>query len=696
VTGGPPRYQTFFAELKRRQVFKVVAMYGATAFVLLQLADIVFPSLGLPGWTVTFIVAIALAGFPIAVILAWALELTPEGVRRTDAARRAELEAIVAQPARLRWPAGLAALLGIALMVGGAWWVGRESAGGGSNAAEAASAVPSFDTEERPSIAVLPFTNLSGDAETQPFTDGVHDDILTQLTKIGSLKVISRTSVQEYRATSKNIREIAGELGVATVLEGGVQRAGDQVRINVQLIDARTDAHLWAERYNRELTAANIFRIQTEIAEAIAGALQARLTPEERESLTERPTESIEAWENYRRGRAFIFKGDYHEAVFRAAESFLSRAIAGDSSFALPQAYLGMTYANLYWFHHDRSPSLRDAALAAARRALELDSQLPDAHHALGEIYYRFDLDYDRAMAELELAERGLPGSSHIQETAGAVLRRKGDFEGALGRFRRAVELDPRSPLAVYSLGETLALLRRFDEARPFLVRYRELAPDQLQPYVARSSTAVLAEGDVAKARGFLDEGRKVGAVPANEPYYVQLAYYDRDAAEMRRLLDIAEDPWLDDQYEFAPRALGYARAFTLAGDDGRARAYYDSARVELQARIAADPEDPRFHSALGIVEAGLGDGTAAVQAGERGLELMPPEREAWRGTQRVYDLARVYAAVGRHDEAVDLLQDLLARPASVTRQLLRLDPAFDPLREHPGFRELIEGADVA
>jgi tetratricopeptide (TPR) repeat protein len=202
--------------------------------------------------------------------------------------------------------------------------------------------------------------------------------------------------------------------------------------------------------------------------------------------------------------------------------------------------------------------------------------------------------------------------------------------------------------------------------------------------------TAVLDDGDVEAARRILHEGREIGAVPANEPYYVWLAYYDRDPVEMRRLLEIADGPWLDDQFEFAPKALGYARAFALEGDDARARVYYDSARVDLEARIAEDPEDPRYHSALGIGLAGLGRTSEAVRAGERGLRLMPPEREAWRGTARVYDLARIYAATGRHDEAVELLQGLLLRPSSYTTSLLRLDPAWDPLRRHPGFVALV------
>lgn len=685
-----PRYRTFFAELKRRHVFKVAAVYGATAFVVLQLADIVFPSLGVPAWALPLIVALTLAGFPLALVLAWAFEMTPDGVRREDPATSGELEAIVAQPRRQRWPAGALALLGIVLLVAGAWWVGRELGGAGREAVAPEVASASVGTDRRPSVAVLPFANLSGDAETQPFTDGIHDDVLTQLTKIGSLKVISRTSVLEYRETTKKVGEIADELGVATVLEGGVQRAGDQVRINVQLIDASSDEHLWAERYNRDLTVANIFAIQTEIAEAIAGALQARLTPEERESLAERPTESLEAYENYRRALSFLFTADYQESMFRTSESLLSRAIAADSSFAEAHAYLSIARANLYWFHYDRSPEIRAAAFTAAERALELDPDLPEAHHALGELYYRFDLDYERAMAELALAERARPGSGEIQEVAGAVLRRKGDFEGAVERFRRAVELNPRSPLAQYSLGETLSLMRRFDEAAPIIERVIELAPEQPSAYVSRATDAVLSSGDLAAARRSLEAGRGLGVVPSRDWTYFLIAHYGRDVPAMRRQLELAEDPLDDSQFQYVPKALGQAWLHDLSGDGERARAYYDSARVQVEARIAGDPEDPRYHSALGLALAGLDRAAGAVREGERAVEIMPPEREAWRGTSRVYDLAKIYAAVGRHDDAVDLLQGLLRRPAPVTEHLLRIDPAMDPLRSHPQFVALV------
>jgi len=337
-----PGYQRLFAELKRRKVFRVAAVYGAVAFVVLQVADILVPALHLPESFTTGIALLSILGFPIALVLAWAFDSTPSGLQRTDAATTGELEAILAQPAASRWPSGLLALAGVVALVVGGWLAlssrpttavssaGEDSA---APAAEAGVETAESATDGPPSIAVLPFDNMSRDPETLPFTDGLHDDLLTQLSKIGSLKVISRTSVQEYRDSPKSIPAIGDELGVSYVLEGGVQRAGDQFRLNVQLIDAESEGHLWAEQYTGDLTVAGIFAIQTEIATQIAEALQAQLTTGQRESLARVPTEDLEAYESYRRALENIREG-YSEVIFRTADRLADQALALDSTFA--------------------------------------------------------------------------------------------------------------------------------------------------------------------------------------------------------------------------------------------------------------------------------------------------------------------------------------------------------------------------
>jgi TolB-like protein len=293
-----PGYQRFFAELKRRRVFRIAAVYGGSAFVVLQVADVVAEGLNLSPGVLQAVTLLILAGFPIALALAWAFQVTPEGVRRTDPATPADLDAIVAQPRGQRWPAGVLGLLGgIAIATAGWWALGPRPAAEDDSARESAAEVADPADVYLASLAVLPFANRSDNPENEYFTDGVHDDILTELSRLEGLKLISRTSVMRYRDTETSIMEIGQELGVATVLEGSVQRSGERVRITVQLIDADTDAHLWAETYDQELTAANVFAIQSDVARQIASALEATLVAGEPAEGRPPPTESLEAYD---------------------------------------------------------------------------------------------------------------------------------------------------------------------------------------------------------------------------------------------------------------------------------------------------------------------------------------------------------------------------------------------------------------
>jgi len=694
-----PGYQRLFAELKRRKVFRVAAVYGAVAFVVLQVADILVPALHLPESFTTGIALLSILGFPIALVLAWAFDSTPSGLQRTDAATTGELEAILAQPAASRWPSGLLALAGVVALVVGGWLAlssrpttavssaGEDSA---APAAEAGVETAESATDGPPSIAVLPFDNMSRDPETLPFTDGLHDDLLTQLSKIGSLKVISRTSVQEYRDSPKSIPAIGDELGVSYVLEGGVQRAGDQFRLNVQLIDAESEGHLWAEQYTGDLTVAGIFAIQTEIATQIAEALQAQLTTGQRESLARVPTEDLEAYESYRRALENIREG-YSEVIFRTADRLADQALALDSTFAEAWAIKSAAASSLYWFFFDRSDSLTNAALSHAERALRLEPGLPEGHWALGSYFYRVHLDYDRALEELERAIEGLPGEVELHTTAASVLRRQGNLEQALEQFIYAAELDPRQALAPYSVGETLSLMRRYEEAAPWLRRAIEIRPDFSFPYTYLAMARIRADGDTASGRQLLKEMQDLGIYEegANELSLVDVHRFARDPDAILREL-VGDVDLRDNQFTFEPASSVSGDAWAMKGDTARARVSYDSARAIIEARLAMAPDDARYFSALGIALAGLGRDEEAIDHAREGLRLMPPEKEAWRGTYRLRDLARVYAMTGRTDEAIDLLERLLSIPADISKWDLRLDPYWDPLRGDPRFEALI------
>jgi len=683
-----PGHQRFFAELKRRHVFRVSAVYGATAFVIVQAADVLQEALRLPEAFLTGVAVLALLGFPLAVALAWAFDRTPQGVVRTEAATTQEIQEIVAQPASRRWPSGLLALVGIAALAAAAWLTFVRAPSGaatGSEAVDAGGVVPA-----EASLAVLPFANLSGDEETRPFADGLHDDLLTQLSKIGALTVISRTSVQEYRNTTKNVREIASELGVATVLEGGVQRAGDRYRINVQLIDADTDAHLWAEQYDGELTTANIFDVQTDIATSIADALQANLTAGEREQLERLPTESLEAYQYYQRARER--RRFYEETDLRTGDRLVSQAIELDPEFAEAWALKAVIASEIYWFYYDRSDSVVAASDRMSRRALELAPGLAEGHWARGHYYYRTQLDYEPAMAEVERALESRPGESDFESLAGDILRRKGEMREALGRYERTVELAPRDPNTHFISCETRRLLREYAAADASCERALELQPDYIAVYHQLALIRIAAAGDTATARRLMVEATTQGVGRASLELFQQ---YDLEmmARNPRAAVAVAasfEEGAHSNQFQYLPATLAAGLAHRLAGDSAASRAAFDSARVEMQALVDADPTEPRYRSALGLALAGLGRNEEAIREGEEGLRLMPPEKEAWRGAWRVADLARIEAMTGRHDEAIERLEYLLSVPSDLSVWSLRLDPAWDPLRANPRFEALV------
>ena len=670
-------YQRFLAELKRRSVFRVAAVYGATAFVVVQAADVLQEALHLPEAFLSGVAVVALLGFPLAIVLAWAFDRTPQGVVRTGSATPEEIAQIVAQPASRRWPSGILAVVGVTALAASAWLVlVRGPTGGGVRPGDA-------------SIAVLPFANLSGDSETEPFADGLHDDLLTQLSKISALTVISRTSVQEYRNTTKNLRQIAAELGVSTVLEGGVQRAGNQYRINVQLINAATDAHLWAEGYSGELTTANIFDVQTDIATSIAAALQANLTVGEREKLDRVPTENLEAYESYQEARN---RRRYYEDIdLRTADVLASQAIQRDSTFAEAWALKAVIASEMYWFFYDRSDSIVNAADDLSRHALELAPGLAEGHWARGHYYYRTRLDYDRAMAEVERALDDRPGEADFVSLSGDILRRSGDFRGALARYERSVELAPRDPNGFHAVCETLSLLREYEEAEASCRRVIELQPDYSFAYSQLAFIRVAAAGDTAGARRLLTEAIGAGASDANGEFgWFDLEFLaGNPGAAAGAVEDIAGGVY-GNQFRYVPAALVIGFARRLEGDSAGARVAFDSARVMLEALVDEHPTEPRYRSALGLALAGLGRAEEAVREGEEGLRLMPPEREAWRGTWQVGQLARIYAMTGRVEEAIDRLEYLLSSPSDESVWTLRLDPSWDPLRENPRFRALV------
>ncbi len=460
-----PDLRSLAHELKRRRVFRTAAAYAAGAFIALQVAEVTFEPLHLPGWVMTALVVGAFAGFPVTIVLAWIFDITAEGVRRT---RAGPPDASPAADSR-GWDAVTFAALGVGLLLAGVIGVGvttrylPEADG-------ATAAIPAVEASAR-SIAVLPFTNLSDQPETDYFSDGITEDILTALASFEDLRVVSRTSVMGYKGTTRNVREVAAELGVGTVLEGSVRRAGSRVRITAQFIDATTDEHLWAETYDRELD--DIFTVQSEIAEQIAGALHATLSAADQERLARSPTDNVIAYELFLRGRQQLAGFGIRNA--EDAVALLRQAVALDSAYALAYAAIGQAYMRRAAVTGEGL--WRDSAMAAAQRALEIDPTAAEPHEVLGSILLETGLP-DAALEAFGTAVDLKPNHAPAIAGIAGVHWSAGRYDEALRWYRRAMKVEPNSARHHLSLASNYASLGDFDAARQWLARALDLEPD--------------------------------------------------------------------------------------------------------------------------------------------------------------------------------------------------------------------------
>src|SRR5256886_8987062 len=431
-----PFMSGFFEELRRRKVYRVAAAYIIAAGFIIQIASAVFPAWELPNWTFRLLVTLLLIGFPIALILAWAFDVTPEGIRATKKS--------TAEPHFRRTMIVFVATGVIVSVAAGFFLLPRAAA-----------------RKIDKSIAVLPFQNLSDENENAYFADGMQDDILTNLSKIGDLKVISRTSVMSYRGSgTRNAREIGKMLGVATLLEGSVRRIGSRVRVNVQLIDANNDEHIWAEDYDRDLT--DVFAIQTDLAQKIASALRAKLSPNEKARLDRRPTQNPDAYLLFLQAHDYASQREMFRDTSLKAEPLFEQAIKLDPNFALAFAGLSMVES---WLYHtsDPVPARREKARLNADEALRLQPDLPEGHLALGFSYYYGDRNYERALAEFAISKRGLPNESQAYLAIGSIQRRQGKWAESNANLEKAAELDPKNINVLGNLCFSYVAQRKFE-----------------------------------------------------------------------------------------------------------------------------------------------------------------------------------------------------------------------------------------
>ncbi len=648
----------------------MAAFYGGIAFVIIQIIDGAFSYLHIPEWFGTAIIVLLLIGFPISMILAWVFDITPEGIVRTEGRP-------TGKPGTSNRTLIAVTIFAVAF---GIWasWGGR---GGDSE-----------DLIRIRSIAVLPLDNNMGGPDQDYFVDGMTDALISQLYKFPGLKVISRTSAMRYKNSDKTVPEMAAELGVDAIVEGAVFKVGDMLRITAQLIDGRTDTHLWSAEYDRSLE--NIFDLHRDVARAIAREINLTLSPEVESRLARARPVNPEAYDFYLRGKGYMAEGgNYLGPDTRIAIQMYSKAVELDSTFAL--AYLSLSQARiaLYWFHHDRSEENRAKAREAVDRALQLDPELPEAHLALGQYYYHGLLEYDQALAEFGIARKGLANNSDLISFIGFVERRQGKFRSALVNLKVASGLDPRASNLVYNIGETHLFLREYLEAESYLSRANSLRPNWSRPYWQLALLYINWEANLSKSREVLVRGAEnVGSI--DETFiihpFVLLEMIEGNYQAALELLDMGSTNFFETQYYIIPKAQLYGQIYGLMAQPQLAYASYDSARSFLETRSQVWPEDARYHSALGIAYAGLGRKEDAIRAGKRGVELLPVSKEAIRGFYRVQDMARIFVMVGEYDQAANQLEYLMGIPGELSVMRLRIDPTWAPLSGQPRFTALL------
>src|SRR5213596_472435 len=558
----------------------------------------------------------------------------------------------------------------------------------------------SFTPMER-SIAVLPFENLSSDKENAYFAEGIQDEILTRLSKIADLTVISRTSTQHYKSTPENLRDIAKQLGVAHILEGSVQKSADAVRVNVQLIRAANDSHLWSDTFDRKLT--DIFSVESEVAKTIADQLQAKLTGQEQEVIAAKPTDNPQAYDAYLRGLAYTLKTGFTPANSLGAQKYLKEAVRLDPKFALGWALLSYVDASGY-LTQSLQPTvvLREEARQAAETALTLQPNLGEAVFAKGFYHYAYLKDYDTAVKYLEQAYRLLPNNSRIPQALAYVERRRGNWDKSDAYFKEAEELDPRNVNLLSQHARSYVCLRRFHEALGKLEQILNITPDDIDTLVLKARIAQ-AEGDLPRASALLAPLR-LGADYANalETQVYQAILESRPASIIPRLQEILAKP---------DQALGYYNgelrfwlgwAQEVAGDHAAARESWSQARSELEPFLKEQPEDFVLMGDLALTNMALGDNTAALALRERAIARISMQKDALTGPRPLDILARVTARTGDLDRSISTLEKLLSIPYEaplaanppLTPALLRLDPMFEPLRKDPRFQKLVSSSE--
>ena len=697
-----------FRDLKRRHVYRVAVAYAVVGWLLIEVATQVFTVFHIPDWAAQLVVLLNVIGFPVALILAWAFEVTPEGVRRTEPsnspeARAPEQHRKIGQTLNTLIIGVL--VVAVALLAWQVWAPRKAPAEAASTAASAthkaapASSTPAAASSTIPakSIAVLPFENLSSDKNNAYFADGMQDLILTKLADIGDLAVISRTSTMKYGSHPENLLTVGRQLGVATILEGSVQKAGDQVLINVQLIDARNDHHIWANSYTRTLK--NVFSVEGEVAQKIADTLNAKLSPAETKRLATTLSDDPAANDLYLQGDYFANRGNinYDTAAMKQAISLYRQAIAKAPDFAQARAQLSYMQSQLAWFGGGGSDTatLSADALTQAKQALELAPDLADAHLALGFYDYWGKGDYTAALKAFAAALALRPNDSDALAAKAYVLRRQGKFNEAIGVFQKALALDPRNTFLSAEMASTYMAVSQYAQAEMSSQRALALNPANANARSHYAQAIVYSGGDLSKALAQMQ-----GDAPKLELFRVWFLTWARKYQQALTLLQsIPDSPDTFSSNTLGPKSLQLAYLYGLLGDSIKARAFYAKALPQARAQYAAMDGSPVINQAVALAnvakaELGLGQTKAGLADTAKALAIAEHTNDRYYNSILMELCAHRYAQAGRAGKAVQVLSEALATPGIGTWYspvMLWLDPGWDPIRKTPAFQALLK-----
>lgn len=678
----------FLSELRRRNVYKVAVAYAVIGWLVIQVIATIVPALHLPDGLTTAVVVLTLIGFPIALVIAWAFEMTPEGLKRTE---DISPDHVIPQWSRRKFFAFVAsvAILAAALLV--YQFLKPKSTVKPAEASGPAVSIP------QKSIAILPFENLSDDKSAAYFADGIQDEILTKIAGVADLKVISRTSTAKYKSKPEDLKTVSQQLAVAHVLEGTVQKAGEKVRVNVQLIDARADSHLWAKTYDRDIK--DVFAVESEVAEEIADSLQAKLSPKEANALATAPTQDALAYDLFLKGE-FEFRlasSNLRPESFDQAVAWYRQAIERDPNFALAIAKLVECRLQRHWFvEFLNEPQLAELK-QTVDRALTIAPDLSEAHVALGMFYYFGHRDYDHALAEYSRAIQLQPNNSQALEFSGYVHRRQGKWAASLEELRKALEMDPRNASLAGNLAGSYTHLRIWKDAEQIGRHAISIDPYEVVGMRALLLAVQNGRGDVAEVQRLLStfppDSKLVsnsifGSVPSIMGERAYALVIARKFEEALKIWEAPETAPVDQRRQLSSRIA----IRVLAGNAAGARDDAQKAEPLLQKRLQEAPNDILVMTELSWLYLALNRNAEALKYSRKAAELLPPQRDALTGDYNLTGLAEIEAHTGDTADAIAILKQLLSIPAGDTVSIARLkiDPVWDPIRNDPSFQKLL------